>query len=121
MENIRKLIPYFETGNRLLLIEKYEEAARCFEFTTINFPGCEIYNNLVVAKALAALQLMPDSSNKFAYPFEFDASSRLSFTETIGAESSLQGSDKEHFQNLLKEAVTAFEKAKLLTQIILRH
>jgi hypothetical protein len=32
-ENLRRTIPIFEAGNRLLLIRRYEEAAHCFEFS----------------------------------------------------------------------------------------
>jgi tetratricopeptide (TPR) repeat protein len=75
--NLRKIAPVFEAANRLMLLEKYKEAAQLFEYLTQTFPSREMFNNAGVAYTLEALRLFGPSETRFAYPFEFDAETRL--------------------------------------------
>ena len=74
---VEKLIPVFEGGRFCLLIERYEEAGRCFAYLGRTFPSREILNNAGVTRALEALDLFDPEEVGFAYPFEADASTRL--------------------------------------------
>ncbi len=83
-DELDKLLPVFEAGNSLLLVGRYLDAARCFEVIgRKKFQSREILNNTGVAYALAAVQIGvsgndPDArASNFAYPFEFDAETRL--------------------------------------------
>ncbi|GAW65790.1 tetratricopeptide repeat domain protein [Geoanaerobacter pelophilus] len=75
--NLRKLVPVFEAGNRLLLLEKYEATGRLFEHLAHTFPSREMFNNAGVAYASESLRLFRPGTLKFGYPFEFDAETRL--------------------------------------------
>ena len=75
--NLRKMVPVFEAGNRLLLLEKYEAAGRLFEHLAHTFPSREMFNNAGVAYSSEAIRLFRPGTLKFAYPFEFDAQTRL--------------------------------------------
>jgi len=76
--NLAKMVPVFEAANRLLLLEKYEEAGRLYEHLAHSFPSRELFNNAGVAYTTEGLRLFPAGAVTLAYPFEFDAATRLS-------------------------------------------
>ena len=77
MDSLHRMVPVFEAGSALLLLKKYREAARCFDYIARFFPSREILNNAGITRGLEALDLMPVSDVRMAYPFELDARSRL--------------------------------------------
>jgi hypothetical protein len=68
-EQLSRMGPIFEVGHRWLLLRRYEEAGRSFDFIARTFPSREILNNAGVARALEAVQLFPVGALRFAYPF----------------------------------------------------
>jgi tetratricopeptide (TPR) repeat protein len=111
-KKLERLVAVFEAGNRLMLVERYEDAARCFDYLTreFDFPSRELYNNAGVARALSALRLFDPDSLRYAYPFEFDAETRLA-GERSGSRG-FAGESKEQFRaRLLSEAAADFTKA----------
>jgi tetratricopeptide (TPR) repeat protein len=108
--NLRKMVPVFETANRLLLLEKYGEAARLFEYLTQLFPSREMFNNAGVAYALEALRLFTKSEAVFSYPFEFDTETRLHGTATRVKGVRTEALLKER-RRLLDAAEEKFDKA----------
>ena len=108
-EKLRGLIPVFEAGNRLMLISRYEEAGRCFEFIARTFPSREILNNAGVALALEAISLFEDGELAFAYPFEVDPTTRLQQAQKA-SEHALDTGERRSM--LLAEAAEFFEQAR---------
>ncbi len=107
--NLQKMVPVFEAAKHLLLLEKYEEAARLFEHLAHTFPSREMFNNAGVAYALEALRLSRPGEVKFAYPFEFDAETRL---RARGARAKgIQDETAERRVRLLQKAADNFDKA----------
>ena len=106
VEQLRRLVPVFEAGNRLLLIGRRVDAARCFDYIARTFPSREILNNAGVARALEAVSLFPPGELRFAYPFELDAETRLQG-------GSVERGDQPALRTrLLGEAREAFDKAR---------
>ena len=117
-EKLRRMIPIFEAGNRLLLIAEYEGAARCFEFIGRTFPSREILNNAGVARALEAVDLFDEGVLRYAYPIELDPETRLR-GERSGLrgkhradELAMRGSRKDRRSKLLKLARKSFDQAR---------
>jgi len=106
--NLRKMIPVFEGANRLLVLGKYQEAARLYDQLASAFPSREMFNNAGVAYALEALRLFRPGTLRFAYPFEFDAETRL---RGKGGRAKGIDRDAERRDRLLHEAADAFDKA----------
>lgn len=106
--NLRKMIPVFEGANILLVLEKYQQAARLFDFLARAFPSREILNNSGVAYAMEAVRLFPPGTKRFLYPFEFDAETRLFGS---GRRSKGADPDAEQRTRLLRQAADAFGKA----------
>jgi len=107
--NLRKMVPVFEAGNRLLLLEKYDAAARLFEHLTHTFPSREMFNNAGVAYALESLRLFRPGTLWFAYPFEVDAETRLK-----GKSGRVKGLPDEFAgrrNRLLQRSADSFDKA----------
>ena len=107
--NLRKMVPVFEAGNRLLLLEKYEAAGRLFEHLAHTFPSREMFNNAGVAYSSEAIRLFRPGTLKFAYPFEFDAETRL---KSKGAR--MKGLPDEFAERrnwLLQKGADSFDKA----------
>ena len=107
--NLRKMVPVFEAGNRLLLLEKYEAAGRLFEHLAHTFPSREMFNNAGVAYSSEAIRLFRPGTLKFAYPFEFDAQTRL---KSKGAR--MKGLPDEFAERrnwLLQKGADSFDKA----------
>lgn len=106
--NLRKMTPVFEAGNRLLLLEKYEEAGRLFEHLAHSFPSREMFNNAGTAYACEALRLAGSAQAGFAYPFEFDSQTRLQ-----GKSGRSKGIDdlSERRTRLLQRAADNLDKA----------
>ncbi|GAM09470.1 hypothetical protein OR1_01749 [Geobacter sp. OR-1] len=75
--DLARLIPLFDTSTRLLVAGKYEDAGRLLSHLASIFPSREICTNAGVAYAQAAVALFRPGSVKYAYPFEFDADTRL--------------------------------------------
>ena len=114
LAQLRELIPVFDAGNRLLLIAKYEEAARCFDWIGRTFGSREILNNRGVARTLDAVRLFPKGELRFAYPVELDPSTRVrggqkaSVSEPLDLEA-LESMQRR--QTLLDEAADLFDQA----------
>lgn len=106
--NLRKMVPLFEGANRLLLLKQYPEAARLYNHLARAFPSREMFNNAGVAYALEALSLFRPGTLGYAYPFEFDAETRL-----LGKSARGKGldQDKERRNRLLQKAADAFDQA----------
>ena len=98
----------------MLLLKKYQEAARCFDYTARLFPSREILNNAGIARALEAVDLVAEDRWRFAYPFEMDAKSRL--WNGRKAEDHYDAYDleepREEIDRLLQEAREWLEKAR---------
>ncbi len=106
-EKLAQLIPIYETANMLSLVGNYEESARCFEHVATFFPSREIYNNAGVNKVVHAFSLFKKEEYDYFYPFGLDEGSRLNQGGAKGGEIILR-------EELLKEAITHFEKATQL-------
>jgi len=114
MESLNKLVPVYEAGNRLLILGRYEEAARLFTHLAQIFPSREMFNNAGVAFALEAVQLLPATTMPYVYPFELDAETRLLNNEQRGqraARSGLADDNAARRTRLLRRAQSAFEQA----------
>jgi len=114
MENLRKLVPVYDAGNRLLILGRYEEAGRIFAHLAQIFPSREMFNNAGVAFALEAVRLLPPNALPFIYPFELDAETRLLNQEQNGrriARSGQQDDQSVRRVRLLHRALNAFEQA----------
>ena len=107
---LEELIPVFEAGQRLLLMRRYEEAARCFDFIARTFPSREILNNAGVARALEAVDLFDVEELNAVYPLELDGESRLR-SGLKGEESLPEASQIKRRTLLLEQARTWLEKA----------
>ena len=108
---VQQLIPVFEAGKNLLLLAKYEEGARCFDYIARTFPSREILNNAGVARALEAIDLLDAGQRSFAYPFELDAETRLRHAGKT-QRSGFGENRRAQRERLLKEAVESFENAR---------
>lgn len=114
-ENLKNKIPIFETGNKMLLLEKYEEAGLLFGYLSQIFPSREIFNNAGVARALEAMSLSTENASHFAYPFEIDAETRLRNNamremKEKGGKGPLEDTE-ERRNKLLQRASEDFEKS----------
>lgn len=107
--NLRKMVPVFEAGNRLLLLEKYEAAGRLFEHLAHTFPSREMFTNAGVAYCSEAVRLFRPGTLKFAYPFEFDAETRLKGKS--GRLKGLADEFAERRNRLLQKGADNFDKA----------
>ena len=104
------MVPVFEAGRLLLLIKRYEEAARCFDFVARAFASREILNNAGVARALEAIELFENGELNVAYPFEVDADTRLrSGSKAAEHDLEIRGRLRER---LLRKARDSFERAR---------
>jgi tetratricopeptide (TPR) repeat protein len=114
MESLKKLVPVYEAGTRLLILGRYEEAGRLFAHLAQIFPGREMFNNAGVAFALEAVKLLPPRSVPFVYPFELDAETRLLNHEQQGRRAARSGQADDQSARrirLLRQALSAFEQA----------
>jgi tetratricopeptide (TPR) repeat protein len=107
---LEMLIPVFEAGNHLLLLNEFTAAADCFDHISRTFPSREILNNAGVARALAAQDLFQPGELRFAYPFELDADSRLR-QDAEDHRSGFAGTDSERRTRLLRSARDRFAEA----------
>jgi len=107
--NLRKMVPVFDAGVRLLVVERYEEAARLFDYLAHTFPSPEMFNNAGVAYALEAIHLFPPGKLRFIYPFEYDAATRLHGRENRTR--SIADDSEERCSRLLRKANECFEEA----------
>lgn len=108
-DKVRNLVPIFEAGTKLMIIGRYEEASRLFDFIARDFPSREILNNAGVARVLEALSLYPAGRRRYVYPLELDAETRLSGTKAD--EYGFAEDNEERIGLLLEEAQEAFESA----------
>lgn len=105
-KKIRQLYPVYDAGLVLLYLDQLPEAGACFDYLAKHFPSREIYNNLGIAKFLAALALKPYDSLNFIYPVDIDPVSRIDQNATRGAENNYVA-----YTGMLKDAKKQFEKA----------
>lgn len=105
-EKIRQLYPIYDAGLLLLYLNQLQGAESCFDYLAKYFPSREIYNNLGIAKFLAALALKPYEALNFIYPVDIDPASRIYQNGT-------RSDDNEYarFVSILKDAKKQFEKA----------
>ncbi len=109
-EKLRRLLPIFDAGNRLLILGHAEEAARFFDHIARHFPSREILNDAGVARALEAIQLFPDDALRFAYPLELDTHTRLKRGGKADQNGVIVANERR--RQLLAEAAVLFEKAR---------
>lgn len=120
-ENVEKLIPIFEAGNLTSILSHIgareyklsilDFSSNCFEhIINSDFTSREIFNNIGVNKAYAALELFDREYLTYAYPIELDLESRLSPTpRTFGY------TESERMRNaFLEEAEGYFNEARKL-------
>ena len=108
---VRRMIPVFDAGHVLLLLERYGEAGRCFDFVARTFASREILNNAAVARVLQALQLFEEGELPFAYPIELDATTRLRSGEKASGLWNTESFTKRRVE-LLEEAREILETAR---------
>ena len=110
-QELRRMLPVFDGGNRLLLAGRYTEAASCFDFIARTFPSREILNNAGISRALAAIELHGAGELPFAYPLELDAATRL---HDSGKADHYQWEESagERRARLLRDAREALEMAR---------
>jgi len=114
IESLKKLVPIYDAGNRLLILGHYEEAGRIFTHLAQIFPSREMFNNAGVAFALEAVRLLPPKAIPYAYPFELDAETRLQDQEQNGRRIARAGREDDQSVRrvrLLRRALNAFEQA----------
>lgn len=103
-----------DVGEILYLQKQYEEASVAFEYLLQKFPSRDIYNNLATIQLSQVVNLLEKSDVYFAYPFEFDALTRL----RTGVERSGGGDKKaanlQKRKELLKVAKQHLKKAIIL-------
>ncbi|RMH69168.1 MAG: hypothetical protein D6675_13670 [Gemmatimonadetes bacterium] len=109
---LRQMIPVFEAANQLMLVGRYEEAARCFDHIAQSFPSREILNNAGVARALEALTLFDEGELPFVYPFVMDADTRLRGVKPHEIRAGFAETKEERRTRLLEEAKDRFESAR---------
>lgn len=108
MERLRELQLAFELANCLALVEAYEPASGYYNYILRDFQSRELYNNVGVLNALAALQYFSKEEMPYVLPLELDMKSRLS------AGKRGFGANAEKRAALLEAALEAFERAELL-------
>ncbi|MCB9235202.1 MAG: metalloendopeptidase [Bacteroidia bacterium] len=81
---LKELIPVFEAGNYLTVINHFEEASSCYDEVIKTFPSRELYNNSGVCLALEAIPLFEPKDLRFFYPLGLDLSTRLDQGGTKG-------------------------------------
>ena len=115
-DQLKEMVPVFKAGHLLLLTKRYEEAGRCFDYIARTFPSREILNNAGLARVLQALDLVPDDAALFAYPFEFDARTRLSSGATKQSTGEIDWLDhfdsRKKFYRRLEQAGKWFDRAR---------
>ncbi len=104
---IQRLSYVFEVGNYCMLIGRYADAAKSYDFI-INegFSTRDILNNLGVAYALKAMSMKGRVAEPYIYPFEMDAQTRLI--------AGTKGGDVLDANAYLNKAKDNFDKASLL-------
>ena len=107
--NLKKMVPVFSAATRLLLLERYEEAARLFQHLAHSFPSREMFNNAGVAYTLEALRLSRAPEAGFLYPLEFDAETRLKGKG--GRSKGMPNEGAQQSARLLQQAAECFDKA----------
>ena len=110
-DRVAELIPLFEAGYRLLLLQQYETAAYCFDYITRSFASRELLNNAGVARVLQALHLFEPGAQRFAYPFELDAATRLRGASKAAPYGGSEALEKRRVW-LLQAALGLFERAR---------
>jgi tetratricopeptide (TPR) repeat protein len=108
LQDLKKLIPVFETGNLALLLGEYDLAAGCFEHIARRFRSREIFNNKGVAYALQLAAA--DPAHAPSYPWILDSRSRL----YLAAASSRGSTRNLTNKDLFERAKAAFAEAKQL-------
>ncbi len=78
---VSTLVQVFEAGNLAMVIGRYDDAIQLLEFTLKRgIKSREVYNNLGVVYAQQAIKALGNNKVTFAYPFELDLQSRISYT-----------------------------------------
>jgi len=72
-----ELIRLHEAGIYLMLIGQYELAAACFKHVQTGYQGREVFNNLGLCYALAALNFTGKSASRYVFPFEISWQTRM--------------------------------------------
>ncbi len=104
-EKLKSLLDLFDMGNYLAALGEYPDALEYYLKVLEDFQSREVYNNVGVLSTLSAMRLFGQSENRFAYPVELDAQSRM----RVGSRGTGTDSLREA---LLGEAIDYFEKAR---------
>ena len=94
----------FEMANLLTVQEMYGDALTYYDQVMQDFQSREVYNNIGVVAFQSALQHFSSRENKFAYPVELDAVSRMKSGK--GGEVDLEFRERQ-----LLDAIFYFENA----------
>lgn len=108
LEKLKSLVHVYETANYLTAIGSYKEATLYYENILKDFQSRELYNNMGVVAVQAAMSYMSEKDTEFGFPLEMDGESRLASSTRGGFGWSTIA------EELLKQAVTYFEKANQL-------
>lgn len=108
MKRLRELQLAFDVANCLTVAGAYEPAFDYYNYILRDFQSRELYNNLGVMHALAALAYFSKEEMPYVLPLELDLESRL------GAGKRGFEENAEKRAALLEEALEAFGRAELL-------
>lgn len=110
-EKVQQLVHFFETANYLVGIGMYEDALAYYQvILEQGYRSRELYNNIGVYFAHAAILLFRKTEMPYGYPLELDAESRIG-RGTRGGEDM---TDRKRREQLLRESLQYFEKARSL-------
>lgn len=100
-----KLISVYETAGLLTVLEEYQTAANYYTYILQDFQSREVYNNIGINLALAALSYYNKAEMPFVLPLELDQDARLNSLKSIQNDRLLIR------DRMLKEALVQFERA----------
>jgi len=112
LKKVAKLSMIYENASYLMAIGEYELAAVSLEYIESEYKGREIYNNLGVNYALAAMNMGGKNIDPFLYPLEIDFDSKLKKPENYRGDD-LSVDEIRNRQEFLGRAKKYLEIAKV--------
>ncbi|OAV43637.1 hypothetical protein [Lewinella sp. 4G2] len=104
-DKLDQLVNAFEVGNLLAALGRYEDGLTYYQFILKDFQSRELYNNLGVLYAMAALEHFDPAALPMVYALQLDFESRMA-TGTRGLTQ-----DVAFREALLAEAIKALESS----------
>jgi Tfp pilus assembly protein PilF len=77
VQKLQPLVAIYQSAELLFVQKQYAEASALFQYILQTFPSKEIYQNIGACQLAQAATYFTNQEMYFAFPFEFDASSRL--------------------------------------------